>query len=150
MRKTKIDHLDMEIKNVRGEDMKDKDIMDKYWFFQSDPTLRTNLMAFGFECAEGWFPMIDELCSKIANLIDEKYPELKNDFIVTQVKEKFGMLRFYTNYGNDEIYGLVEEYEGKSATICEICGSKEAECKSNGCGYWISTLCDKCREESNL
>lgn len=42
--------------------------------------------------------------------------------IVTQVKEKFGGLRFYVQQGTDEVYKLVSEAEAKSYHICEVCG----------------------------
>jgi len=64
----------------------------------------------------------------------------------SQVKEKFGTLRFYMDYGTDEMYELIHEYEEKSGNICERCG-EPGECK-NETG-WVSTLCDKCREKKN-
>lgn len=61
-------------------------------------------------------------------------------FQVIQVKEKFGELRFYVNYGSDKIYDLIEEAEEKSAEICEICGKPG---KLNE-GNWLRTRCKNC------
>ncbi|MEK7090164.1 MAG: hypothetical protein AAB930_01100, partial [Patescibacteria group bacterium] len=57
-------------------------------FFHPEAPLTESLMAFGFECGDGWFGLIKKLCEKLKDL------DLK-DFRVTQVKEKFGGLRFY-------------------------------------------------------
>lgn len=42
---------------------------------------------------------------------------------VTQVKEKFGYLRFYINGGNDLIYDLLMKVKQESSKICERCGT---------------------------
>jgi hypothetical protein len=54
-------------------------------------TLQQSLIPFGFECGDGWYNLIDELCENVMTLIGDK------DITVTaaQVKEKFGGLRFY-------------------------------------------------------
>ncbi|MDP3792932.1 MAG: hypothetical protein Q8Q89_04375 [bacterium] len=96
-------------------------------------------MAFGFECGDGWFGLIKELCEKLRVL------NLK-DFRVLQVKEKFGGLRFYVNCVElekaEEAYRLIDEAESKSLTVCEECGKPG---KPNKIG-WIKTLCDNCRK----
>ena len=61
----------------------------------------------------------------------------------SQVKEKFGGLRFYMTTGTDEMLDLIEEAEEASYKTCEECGSQDATQNSNG---WIRTLCEPCRE----
>jgi hypothetical protein len=134
-------------------------LIKNFWFFQPDPTLRNNLMAFGFECDDGWFNLIKELCEKLEKLIDEKYPDLKEvpdynkhigftAFYVCQVKEKFGMLCFYVSSAYDEIFDLIQEYEKLSYETCEICGEKgETLVNYFGKGHWYKTLCPKHAEE---
>lgn len=56
----------------------------------------------------------------------------------SQVKEKFGGLRFYTNGYTDEVSGMIRMAEAMSYRTCEECGSPG---RSNSYG-WISTLCD--------
>jgi hypothetical protein len=127
--------------------MKVSDIMNKYWFFKPDYSLQNNLMAFGFECDEGWYSLIDELCSKLEKLINEKYPKLKKGkypFEVSQVKEKYGGLRFYINSAPEEILDLIDEYEKKSYKICEICG-EPGELKE--VNHWYKTVCPKRYQE---
>lgn len=63
----------------------------------------------------------------------------------SQVKEKFGTLRFYLTSGTDEMYDLIHEAEAKSATTCEDCGTPG---KRRG-GGWILTLCDQCAKEQD-
>jgi hypothetical protein len=98
-------------------------------------------MPFGFECGNGWFGLIDELCTTIDRILADD-PELAKDFIVTQVKEKYGTLRFYTSPTPDVIFWLTEFAEAMSAMICESCGNP-GEQNDEG---WIRTLCEKCRE----
>ena len=120
----------------------DTDIINKYWFFQPDPTLQNNLIAFGFECGPGWLSMINELCEKLDNLISEKHLDLKNDFRVLQVKEKYAGLKFYVSSAYDDIFDLIDEYEDMSYNICEECGKSPAhQVEKHG---WIMTRCDEC------
>ena len=84
-----------------------------------------------FDCNEGWYPLIQKL---IEDLI-----ELGWDKQITQVKEKFGGLRFYINTGSKEIYDRISEAEKESYSICEDCGAPGELRKDLG---WYFTLCD--------
>lgn len=110
--------------------------MKQYSFIKPDAKLQNNLMAFGYECGEGWYPLIEELFDKIQELvnINSEYSDLE----VVQVKEKFGTLRVYLNYYYPEIENLINEYEEKSAHICEVCGRKGKVCVHN---FWYKTVC---------
>jgi hypothetical protein len=95
-----------------------------------------NLLCFGFECGPGWFPIIEELSAKINDLLPED-----TDFQVTQVKEKFGGLCFYTNWETKEIGKLISEAEDKCAVTCERCGAPgKLQTYS-----WYKTTCDDCK-----
>ena len=61
----------------------------------------------------------------------------------SQVKEKYGTLRFYMTTSTDEMDKLIDEAEAASATICEDCGAP-GETRGGG---WIRTLCDVCLAE---
>jgi len=121
------------------------EIMGKYWFFKPDPRLQNNLMAFGFENGPGWNDLIDELCSKIEKLFNEKYKKQKKNFEVFQVKEKFGTLRFYVSSAPDEIFDLIDEYESLSSRTCEKCGEYGTLHTTNG--WYLMTLCEPCFEK---
>jgi hypothetical protein len=114
-----------------------------YSFIKPDPTLRNNLMAFGYENGLGWYPLIEELFDKITELLDTKYLELKEDFEVLQVKEKWGSLRVYVSTANDEIFDLIDEYEEKSSKICENCGKPGIIKEING---WWTCTCAECEK----
>lgn len=93
-------------------------------FFKHRKDLRQSLMAFGYECGDGWYQIIKNLFIDIET--EFKNPniqkEFKNDFEVVQVKEKFGELRFYTNFGNDSIFDLIGQAETLSHKVCGNCG----------------------------
>ena len=88
------------------------------------------------ECEDGWFDLIYNLCSDIKQVLPADF----NDFFVTQVKEKYGALRFYVTYGNEEIFDLIDAAETKSEMTCEVCG-EVGEIRNQ---YWAKTLCDGC------
>lgn len=91
-----------------------------------------------FDVQVGWYPLIK-------NLIDELIT-LGWDKQVTQVKEKFGELRFYINGGSDEIYNKITEAEKLSHETCELCGEKgELRTKIR----WFTTLCDEHYEQKH-
>lgn len=106
---------------------------------------------------EGWQPIIMALSSCIQSHIDSynkhneylrtrganginiddlyDIPQVK----VTQIKEKFGGLRFYYDGGDDYTDGLVQMAEAWASKTCEECG-KPGKSRSGG---WIKTLCDE-------
>jgi len=115
--------------------------MKKYSIINPDPLLQRNLMAFGFDCGPGWWQPICELLDKLQTIEDRDKIGLE----ITQIKEKFGGLRVYTNIGTDEIWNLIEEAEARSFTICEFCGKSGKLRLNHG---WYTTLCDECQKES--
>jgi hypothetical protein len=82
------------------------------------------------------------------SIAKETYREVRDaipQVVATQIKEKFGTLRFYYHGGDDIVDGIVRMAEAMSAVTCEVCGDVG---KTNGDG-WLSTLCDKHREKRN-
>jgi hypothetical protein len=98
-------------------------------------------------CDDGWYQLINDLCKGIDKVLKNCSPEFVEGFFVEQVKEKFSTLRFYTSYGNDEIFGLITEAEEKSSKTCEHCGNDGELCTRHS---WLRTLCDKCRVENGF
>lgn len=92
----------------------------------------------------GWQPMVHALLV----LAD------KNGLEVSQVKEKFGALRFYWGAGEKGAEkdllmwfdGLVKGAEGLSHHMCEECGLP-GKTANHGGGYWLKTLCPICSEK---
>jgi len=141
-------------------------------------------MQFGFECGDGWFPILDALMGDIQNHIENVNMNRENQFrhefpkwlqrkayrlpwkrkllkkfllwitdrfpmgvdpmppvSITQVKEKFGGLRFYYNGGDDFIYGLETMAESMSYRTCEYCGATKDVGHTQ---EWIITCCKSC------
>lgn len=85
-------------------------------------------MCWGFDVDDGWFKIIDDLSRKLAGL----------DVQATQVKEKYGGLRFYTDGPDiDEAEPFIKEAEEFCYKTCETCG-KQGKLYELG---WFKTLC---------
>lgn len=84
-----------------------------------------------FDCNEGWYPLIQELIEDLIKLGWDKQ--------ITQVKEKFGGLRFYVNSCTSEMLERIGKAEADSYHICEDCGDPGELRKDLG---WYFTLCD--------
>jgi hypothetical protein len=91
-----------------------------------------------FPVGEGWRPLVEKLVDDII-AID---PTIE----ISQVKEKFGTLRFYVMSAADEVFDLIDKAEEESGKICEQCGTRENVTTKGG---WLLTLCDRCREKRN-
>lgn len=72
--------------------------------------------------------------------------ELFGGFQATQVKEKYGTLRFYTNYSTRIMDKLINHAEYQSEKTCELCG-EEGELSGYG---WLTTLCETHRKEKGV
>jgi hypothetical protein len=101
----------------------------------------------GFAIGEGWWPIIESLCSNIQHYINWKNreSEIVPQVVVAQIKEKFGGLRFYYEGGDDRIHGMVSMAESWADKSCETCGAPGT---SGGKG-WIKTLCPTHRAEAD-
>jgi hypothetical protein len=66
-------------------------------------------------------------------------PEPVEQVVATQVKEKFGDLRFYYTGGDALIDGVVRMAESMSGRTCEECGAPGTHSSSG----WIRTLCEE-------
>ena len=101
--------------------------------------MQETAMCWGFECGDGWFPILNLLMGNIQHHIDWKNreSEVVPQVTLDQVKEKFGTLRFYYSGGDDYISGLVSMAESMSGVTCETCG-KPGTSTSGG---WIKTAC---------
>jgi hypothetical protein len=118
------------------------DIPPKY------PNLFDNRPEYCFDCGPGWYDLINELCAKIeAEIIawKERNPDSKDSLIaVSQIKEKYGTLRFYMYSETDAISDMIWEAEEKSGLTCENCG-KPGQTRWD-CS-WVHTTCDECEKK---
>lgn len=105
---------------------------------QRHGSMRETTMYWGFGCGSGWFKVIYDLSAKL-EAINVKLLSF-GQIQATQVKEKFGLLRFYTDRSNKEVDALICEAERESSRTCEHCG-KPGKLREGG---WEKTLCDDC------
>ena len=97
-------------------------------------------MCWGICTGDGWYHILDTLCHGIQHRIDTK--EGVEQVEATQVKEKWGGLRFYYEGGDDYIAGLVSYAESLSMISCIQCG-KPTE---NTVRSWMK-ICPTCEKE---
>jgi hypothetical protein len=117
--------------------------------YHTDP--QTSAMSWGFEVDDGWYNIIYLGCQLIQYHLDWKekqrmylvetnhpsIPEPIPQLVATQVKEKFGTLRFYYDGGDHFTDGVVSMMESMSCRTCEVCGGLGTQAKT----AWIKTLC---------
>lgn len=95
----------------------------------------------------GWYPLIKDLVEQIKENDDRMNLENNTNHVtkVTQLKEKWGGLRFYVTGTTQENWKLIEKAEAASYEICEECGSKEDVGLWNA--GWRLTKCKSCAVE---
>ena len=119
----------------------DKKLCEDYpsLYRQRNLPMDQTCMCWGFP-GDGWYKLIDGLSRKLT----EYAAANKITIEASQVKEKFGTLRFYIDgvpsAHYDAVTAMINEAEAESGEICELCGEPGRE---RG-GGWIRTLCDKC------
>lgn len=87
----------------------------------------------GFECGRGWTDLLDATFTWLNEIAPDR------DWSPSQIKEKFGGLRFYW-YGDLPDLGdeIIEAAEHASCHLCEVCGEPGALQSDHG---WWSTRC---------
>lgn len=129
-------------------------------FKNENKSMKESSMVWGCSCGDGWFFLLDNLCSAITRHIErhnnqvdyydsknmdrpkwakEKIPQVYFD----QVKEKFGSLRIYYTGGDEKIQNMIGFAEFLSESICEICGKFDFSIGRTAKG-WIRNTCKEC------
>lgn len=113
---------------------------------QRDGSPMETCMCWGFP-GDGWFEILWGLSERIEDINRKAGKPLVT---ATQVKEKYGTLRFYymvdpestenTSEVWDKVDKWVDDAEAMSEKTCEVCG-QPGELRNNS---WILTLCDAC------
>lgn len=114
---------------------------------EQGPGARVRL-CFPFECDDGWYALLDDLCSILSVISKASGVRIR----ATQVKEKFGSLRFYTTLDGAYVkkdqkawFSIIEDVinhaEDRSSSACEVCGAYGKLCSSKT--GWLKTLCKK-------
>lgn len=99
---------------------------------------------------EGWrINFGEQMCEEINNELLTWSQKDRDNFRILDIKEKWAFLHFYTNYGTEKLYQIINKYEEASKKICLYCG-KPARWITRG---WYMPLCDECARngyENNL
>jgi hypothetical protein len=107
------------------------------------PFLRPKIGYFGqynwYRCIPiGWRKSFGiQLCKEIKQAL-KRYPN--NEFIITDIKEKYGSLNIYEYGSPDEVHDIINKYEYISAHTCIECG-RIATRRSKG---YILPYCNDC------
>lgn len=100
-----------------------------------------SLMCYGCEHDDGWYSIIESMCSLIERHMDGGKD---NPYRFTQIKEKFGGLRVYDIGGDEYIQGVIDMAESMSYKTCELTGKPGELCAN---GFWMKTLSPEKMEE---
>lgn len=106
-------------------------------FRDKDESMTKTCMCWGISTGDGWYKIIDALCTELSTYADEK----GLDVVAVQVKEKLAGLRFYVVGADEKARQIIDSYEAMSYKICETCG---CDGKRQTGGYWLHTMCDTC------
>ena len=101
---------------------------------------------FYFECGDGWFSILLDASISIQNILQQYPKSIQEDIVATQVKEKYGALRFYVSYYYEELDEIIDKLEKQSCSTCEVCGKAG---KLRG-GSWLYTACDEHTNKNDL
>lgn len=92
------------------------------------------------EIPKGWKKAFGiQMCKEIKEaLLREGGRKALKAYRVTDVKEKYGSLQWYDEYGNDEVSDIIVKYECISSFTCVICG-RPAKYQAQD---WICPYCE--------
>lgn len=81
------------------------------------------------------------LCEELREEILRIGPSLLNKYSVSQVKEKYGTLRWYAASYSEQMEDILTKYEDISQYTCVVCGKINVPIFDDG---WISPFCREC------
>jgi hypothetical protein len=96
-----------------------------------------------YEVPQGWVALCEELAEKLDKILEALSEEEKENYELLQVKEKFGSLRWYDNWHNEEMHQLIRQYEYKTERTCCVCGKMATKITLG----WVTPFCDECIPE---
>jgi len=100
-------------------------LFERYPSIFSERTLPNTqtAMSQGIATGNGWFHLIDGLCSRLQWETDHSgAPQV----VASQVKEKLGTLRFYRRGASERQIGMIELATELSSRVCDVCGAPGA------------------------
>lgn len=96
---------------------------------------------------DGWRKAFGEkICEEIKNELNKLPEDIRKNYHIIQIKEKYGYLCWYDNWHTEEIRNVLNKYERLSERTCIKCGAAATKI-SDG---WISPYCDSCASLLNI
>jgi hypothetical protein len=99
---------------------------------------------------DGWYDTVGFGWRTILVDLHHKLLEISPEYVVVQVKQKWGGLKVYLDAGElpalrqREFDQTVRDAEGASYYVCEDCGEPGTPRGQQSPVSWIRTLCDTC------
>lgn len=94
----------------------------------------------------GWYPLIIK--------IDYELSKIDPNYTISQIKSKFGQLRFYAQPSNKikdkqskDFLNTIEIYENLSSFICEKCSYYPVKQNKDS---FLETICENCKKERKI
>ena len=88
--------------------------------FKKYKFLRKKELAGGFECGDGWYQIIDDMCKEL-----RASSMLRDDFVITKVFDKYGDMYVHSRNGNNATRSIIEDAIELSMEICDACGQNK-------------------------
>lgn len=119
-------------------------LVTKYPFMIFDNGLPHDDCCWADIVPHGWWVAFGEqMCADFADAIEAD--GIKEEFIIIEIKEKYGMLEIYHGGWGKHTRDVCEKYASISRQTCINCGKPSTIRKKNG---WVMPLCDDCYEEA--
>lgn len=127
---------------------RNKELIERYPFLMPNDWKEEGLEEYDYSYTEldglptGWrIAFGEELCEEI--LQELVATNTLETYEVSQIKEKFGELRWYDEGGSPRIWHeILPKYEQLAARTCVCCGKPATKRSRN----WVSPWCDACAE----
>jgi len=146
-----------------------EDLTEQLYCNHPELFIRNGAYPISFDCGDGWFNIINQLCyalcedrtqaarqlkyaietkstSRIAEYTNAVRVATEQLPSIIQIKEKFGELRVYVVGESESMSHKINFAERMASCTCELCGSP-GRIRSGG---WIQCRCDKCQETASI
>ena len=96
----------------------------------------------------GWFLAFGkQMLEELKAFFMSKDPEFIYKYMIVDIKEKYGSLRWYDNGMPEGGYNIINKYERLSEKTCIVCGKRGS---IDHKVYWLEPLCKKHRDYTLL
>ena len=121
--------------------MTDEELFNKYPKLLRQYKLKPNetCLCWGLIPGPGWTNIVADMCKELDAYREKRASNLE----LTQIKEKFGELRVYSDGGDDMVDNIIRKYEVLSRITCMGCGNPGMMRKTG----WMRCHCDICEDK---